>query len=91
VGVVKIAGYKIYIVGKVAKPGEFVAGRYVDVLQALAMAGGITPFAAADDIKVLRKESGKDTVFAFRYSEVRKGLKLAQNILLKPGDVVVVP
>jgi polysaccharide biosynthesis/export protein len=91
VGVLKIAGYKIYVAGKVAKPGEYVAGRYVDVLQALTMAGGVTPYAAEDKIKVLRKENGKDKVFAFRYSEVRKGRNLEQNIVLRPGDVVVVP
>lgn len=91
VGVLKIAGYKVYVSGKVLRPGEYVAGRYVDVLQALTMAGGITPFAAENDIKVLRKENGKDKVFSFRYSDVRKGLNLSQNIVLKPGDVVVVP
>jgi polysaccharide export outer membrane protein len=61
------------------------------VLQALSMAGGLTPFAKEDGIKVLRKENGKDVVFAFRYSEVKAGVNLTQNIELKPGDVVVVP
>ena len=55
------------------------------------MAGGLTPFAAENDIKVLRKENGKDLVFRFRYSEVKKGNNLDQNIILKGGDVVVVP
>lgn len=91
VSVLKIQGYKIYVLGKVNKPGDFIAGRYVDVLQALSMAGGITPFAEEDNIKVLRKENGKDRVFPFRYSDVRKGKNLDQNITLMPGDVVVVP
>jgi polysaccharide export outer membrane protein len=91
VAVLKVVGNKVYVIGKVNKPGEFVAGRYVDVLQALSMAGGLTPFAASDDIKVLRKENGKDIVLPFHYSQVQKGEGLEQNITLQAGDVVVVP
>jgi len=91
VSVQKVAGNRIYVIGRVNKPGEYVAGRYVDVLQILSMAGGLTPFAAENDIKVLRKENGKDTVYRFRYSDVKKGAGLDQNILLKGGDTVVVP
>ena len=91
VSVLKVAGNKIYVIGKVNKPGEYAAGRYVDVMQALSMAGGLTPFAAENGIKVLRKEGGKDTVFRFRYSQVKNGENLEQNIQLKGGDVVVVP
>jgi polysaccharide export outer membrane protein len=91
VAVLKIVSNKIYVIGRVNKPGEFAAGRYVDVLQALSMAGGLTPFAAENGIKVLRKENGKDLVLRFRYSEVKAGENLDQNITLKGGDVVVVP
>jgi polysaccharide export outer membrane protein len=91
VSILKIVGNKIYVIGRVNKPGEYAPGRYVDVLQALSMAGGLTPFAAENDIKVVRKENGKDLVFPFRYSQVKAGDKLDQNITLKGGDVVVVP
>jgi polysaccharide biosynthesis/export protein len=91
VSVLKIASNKIFVIGRVNKPGEFITGRYVDVLQGLSMAGGLTPFAAENDIKVLRRENGKDLVFPFRYSDVKKGENLEQNIILKGGDVVVVP
>jgi polysaccharide export outer membrane protein len=91
VAVLKVVGNKIYVIGRVNKPGEFVAGRYVDVLQGLSMAGGLTPFAAENGIKVMRKENGKDVVFPFRYSDIKNGINLQQNILLKGGDVVVVP
>jgi len=91
VTVVKVTGNKIYVIGKVNKPGEYVTGRYLSVLQALSLAGGLTPFAAENDIKVLRKGSGRDIVFPFSYSQVRKGNNLEQNITLKGGDVVVVP
>ncbi|HTY03060.1 MAG TPA: polysaccharide biosynthesis/export family protein [Rhodocyclaceae bacterium] len=91
VSVLKVAANKVYVIGRVARPGEYVAGRYLDVLQALAMAGGLTPYAAEDDIKVLRKRDGVDQTFAFQYSDVRKGRNLDQNIMLQSGDVVVVP
>jgi polysaccharide biosynthesis/export protein len=89
--VLKVSANKIYVIGRVNKPGEYVTGRYVDVLQGLTMAGGLTPFAAENDIKVLRKENGKEVVLPFRYADVKKGVNLGQNILLKAGDVVVVP
>ena len=91
VALLKVVGNKIYVIGKVNKPGEFVAGRYVDVLQALSMAGGLTPFAAENSIKILRKEGGRDVVMPFEYSSVKRGEQLKQNIMLKGGDVVVVP
>lgn len=91
IALLKVIGNKIYVIGKVNRPGEFPAGRYVDVLQALSMANGLTPFASENGIKVLRKEGGKDVVFPFRYSEVKNGENLEQNIQLKGGDVVVVP
>ncbi|MHB1516200.1 MAG: polysaccharide biosynthesis/export family protein [Acidiferrobacteraceae bacterium] len=87
----KVVNNTVYVVGRVNKPGEFVAPGYVDVLQALSMAGGLTPFADENDIKVLRRENGKDLVFRFHYSQVEDGEHLKQNIVLKPGDVVVVP
>jgi polysaccharide export outer membrane protein len=92
VTVVKVAAQKIYVIGRVAKPGEFVSGRYIDVLQALSMAGGLTPFAKPNEIRIMRKlPGGKQQVLPFRYNDVVKGKELEQNIILKPGDVVVVP
>jgi polysaccharide export outer membrane protein len=92
VTVVRVSAQKIYVIGRVAKPGEFVSGRYIDVLQALSMAGGLTPFATPNDIRIMRKlPGGTQQVIPFRYNDVVKGKNLEQNIILKPGDVVVVP
>ena len=91
ISVKKVAGYKVFIIGKVNKPGEFVVGRYIDVIQALTLAGGLTPFASESNIKILRKENDKETVILFDYSDVRKGRLLEQNIMLKSGDVIIVP
>jgi polysaccharide export outer membrane protein len=91
VSVLKIVGYKVYVLGRVNRPGEIVAGRYVTVLQALSMAGGLTPFAEEDNIKVIRRTNGKETVFPFHYARIRKGNDLDLNIVLKSGDIVLVP
>ncbi len=91
VAVVKPLSYKVYVVGRVAKPGEFLVGHYTDVLQALSLAGGLTPFAAENDIKVVRRVMGQQQTFPFRYGDVRKGMDLEQNIILQRGDVVMVP
>jgi polysaccharide export outer membrane protein len=75
----------------VQRPGEFVANRYMDVVQALSVAGGMTPYAASNKIKVLRRENGQLSAIPFRYGEIEKGENLEQNIILQSGDVVLVP
>jgi polysaccharide export outer membrane protein len=87
----KAQNYKIYVTGKVNKPGDFTVGKPVDVMQAIAMAGGLTPFASPGSITVLRTTGGKEEVFPFNYKEVARGQFLEQNRTLLPGDVVVVP
>jgi polysaccharide biosynthesis/export protein len=91
VAVVKVSNNKIFVVGKVKRPGEFVATHYMDVMQALAMAGGLDPYAKAGDIRILRRINGKESSMRFEYDSVSVGEKLEQNVILKSGDVVVVP
>jgi len=79
------------VVGKVNKPGQFPITQETDVMQILAMAGDLNPFAAGGRILILRKENGKDIKIPFDFNEVKKGENLQQNIFLKRGDVVVVP
>ena len=86
-----LAGNHIYVVGKVQKPGEYPVVRNVDVMQALSLAGGATPFAAVNDIIVLRRESAGQIVLHFQYNDVARGRDLRQNVVLQPGDTVVVP
>ncbi len=91
VSIQEIKGNKVYVLGQVNKPGEYIMNPSVDVMQVLSMAGGTTPFAALGDIVVLRRTpSGKQSI-PFRYNDVVKGRKLDQNIDLQAGDVVVVP
>lgn len=87
----QLLGHKIYVIGKVARPGEFVLNGRVDVMQALSMAGGATRFAGLENIKILRRVDGVERVIPFNYALVEKGRGLEQNILLEVGDVVVVP
>jgi polysaccharide export outer membrane protein len=91
VTILKVGSQRIYVIGRVNKPGEFPVGRRVDVLQALSMAGGLTPFADSNDIRIMRREGDKQVVLPFEYNRVIKGDKLEQNIQLRAGDVVVVP
>jgi polysaccharide export outer membrane protein len=92
VAVRTIGGNRIFVLGKVNRPGDFALVRPIDVMQAIALAGGATPFAAVDDIVVLRREpAGGQTAIRFRLSEVERGRSLEQNILLRSGDTVVVP
>lgn len=87
----KLQSVAVYVVGKVVRPGAFVLERDTTVLQALAMAGGLTPFACENDIVVVRTEDGGQRSLPFRYGDVSSGKKLEQNVVLKPGDTIVVP
>lgn len=87
----QLQGHKIYVIGKVARPGEFVLNSRVDVMQALSMAGGAVKFADLGAIKILRRAGGKERAIPFDYNRVSRGEALDQNIVLEVGDVVVVP
>jgi len=91
VTVTDVTGNQIYVIGQVARPGAFVMNPVVDVIQALTLAGGTTPFASVRNIRILRREDGVQRAMDFDYKEVSEGRSLQQNILLKSGDVVVVP
>jgi polysaccharide biosynthesis/export protein len=88
---VKTVGGRIYVLGKVTKAGEFIFSNPIDVMQAISLAGGTTPFAALNDIVILRRQNGREEALPFHYSEVARGRDLAQNIRLQSGDTVVVP
>jgi polysaccharide export outer membrane protein len=80
-----------YVIGKVNKPGQFPIDLETRVMQILAMAGGLNPFASPGNILILRQEDQKTVKILFNYKEMEKGENLGQNIVLKRGDVVVVP
>jgi polysaccharide export outer membrane protein len=80
-----------YVIGKVNSPGRFVMNADVDVLQALATAGGLNIYAKRNSIKIFRDDKNETTIFPFEYDEVVDGKRLEENIKLKRGDVVVIP
>jgi len=91
VSVREIRGNKVYVIGQVNRPGEFIVNPRVDVMQALSMAGGTTAFAALDDIRILRRTGQNQESLEFDYNAVARGKALEQNIELRAGDIVVVP
>lgn len=82
---------KVFIVGQVSKPGAFPLIGDLTVLQLLAQAGDVLEYAKSKDIVIVRKEEGGERRFKFNYKDVLRGRKTEQNILLKPGDTVIVP
>lgn len=91
VSVLQINGNKVYVIGQVNEPGQFIVNPRVDVMQALSMAGGTTPFADLKNIRILRRIGDEQIALEFRYDDVIRGRNLQQNIILQSGDVVVVP
>jgi polysaccharide export outer membrane protein len=90
VSVMNAAGYRVYVMGAVNRPGEIQTPRRITVTQALSMAGGLTPFAGEDSIRILRREAdGRTTAIPFLYSDVKRGRRLKMDIELKSGDTVV--
>jgi polysaccharide export outer membrane protein len=91
VSIMQLGSLQYYVVGKVNKPGMYNVAKPLTVLQALAMAGGLTAFAQESNIMILRN-SGRETVhISFNYKKIKKGLNVEENIILERGDVVVVP
>jgi polysaccharide export outer membrane protein len=91
VAVKAIGGNRIYVLGKVVHAGDFPLNSSLDVMQAISLAGGTTPYAALNDIVILRRQNGRQQALSFHYSDVARGRDLAQNIQLEGGDTVVVP
>lgn len=91
VAVKSAGGNRIYVIGKVTRPGDFPLIGPLDVMQALSLAGGATPFADTNDIRILRRSGDHQSSIPFRYDDIERGRKLDQNILLQSGDTVVVP
>lgn len=81
----------VFVMGEVAKPGKVEYRSSMNVLQALASAGGLSPFAAEKRIKIRRKEDGEEVLYDFDYKAFVSGKDLSGNMLLRNGDVIIVP
>jgi polysaccharide export outer membrane protein len=87
----QINSRKVFITGRVTTPGTYSLGGPRTVMQIIALAGGLNEYADAKSITVIRHRNGRPQSFKFNYKDVARGKKLEQNILLEPGDTIVVP
>ena len=87
----EIRSRKVYVIGPgVMKSGVLQMNAELNVLQALAMSGGLQEYADKDNITIMRKEDGREKRFKFNYSDVIKGKNPQQNIALQPNDTILV-
>lgn len=82
---------RIFVTGEVSRPGFYILRQPTTLLQAIALSGGLGPFAARSRIQVRRTVGGEEQVFYFNYRGFENGRDLTGNIRLRAGDVVVVP
>lgn len=91
IDVAELHSYRVYVVGEVARPGEFTPTAQVTVLQAIALAGGFSRFADPDDIVIVRRDSFGERRIPFPYGRVVDDGQLRANLPLQSNDTVVVP
>jgi polysaccharide export outer membrane protein len=91
VTVTEINSRRVYVSGEVGHPGALPLLPNMTALQALTSSGGFTQFAKTKSIYILRTEDGKQVKHPFNYKDVINGKKPEDNILLQPGDTIVVP
>jgi len=91
VSVTAVNGNIVNIMGKVLKPGAFTMTKNIDVLQALSLAGGLSPYAEENNIIVIRRNGTKQQIIPVHYASIKKGQDLVTNVIIKSGDVIVIP
>jgi polysaccharide export outer membrane protein len=82
---------RYYVVGQVGQPGEFPIEFPLTILQAIARSGGFQEWAKREEIRVVRRSGGKEEFLSFDYDAFVKGKNLQQNVLIAPGDTIIVP
>ena len=89
--VTAINSQRVFVVGEVLRAGAFPLIPGMNILQAISSAGGFTTFANVKKVHVMRQVNGKRVELPFNYREFLKSDKAGENIVLQPGDTVVVP
>lgn len=85
------ASKRFYILGEVARTGEYPLNKTLTVLQAFALAGGFTEWASKKEIILLRNENGKDNIYRVNYRDIIRGKDFSQNVKIQADDTVIVP
>ncbi len=89
--VAEINSYYIYILGEIARPGRYQLKSNISVLQAVSLAGGFTNWASPNSMVVLRRNGEKEEKIKVRYKKIISGSRPEDNIVLKPGDTIIIP
>lgn len=87
----EVAGNTVHIIGKVLRPGSFSMSQPLDAMQALSLAGGLNTFAEENNIIILRRNGDKQQIIPVHYARIKKGQSLDSNVMLKSGDVIIIP
>jgi polysaccharide export outer membrane protein len=91
VTVIESRSKRIYLLGKVVRPGEYPMQKNMTVVQAISLAGGLAEWADSSDVKLIRKIKGTEKTFRVDYDAIVSGEDLAQNVQLQPDDTIFVP
>jgi polysaccharide export outer membrane protein len=86
-----VSGNTIHILGKVLNPGSFSMSQPLDAMQALSLAGGLNTFAEENNIIILRRNGEKQQIIPVHYARIKNGQSLETNVMLKSGDVIIIP
>ena len=89
--VASVTGNTVHILGKVSTPGSFVMAQRLSVVQALSLAGGLSPYAEENNIIVLRQQGSQQAVLPVHYADIKNGHKVSTNVTLQSGDVIIIP
>jgi polysaccharide export outer membrane protein len=83
--------WRYYIIGQIAQPGEFTIDYPINILQAIARSGGFNEWAKTSKVAILRKKGAQEIMLNFDYEALVKGTNINQNVLIAPGDTIIVP
>ena len=91
VTVMESNSYRVFVSGEVKTPGVYRIRSETSLLQIIPMAGGFTEWANQKKIMIIRKEEGKEKRFTVNYKRIVEGEDASSNLILKPGDTIIVP
>ena len=82
---------KFYILGEIARTGEYNIVKSLTVIQAFALAGGFTEWASKKEIILFRTENGKEKIIRINYKDIIKGKDFKNNLRIRADDTIIVP
>jgi polysaccharide export outer membrane protein len=86
----EVNSYKVYVMGQVLTQGALILKNKTDLLQVISLAGGFTPFAKRKEIIIIRNNGKSGARITVNYEKILNGKNPEQNLVLEPGDTVIV-